>query len=115
MEIKIEGIKCDNTECGWSDMSVKFEDYYDWLNRPCPNCSQNILTEENYIETLSLKDMELVLSSIVSSFNREFKIENAHFKYDGKGLVFKTKEFEGYFHNLILQELYEQSNNSGLS
>lgn len=40
------GIKCDNPNCGWADWSVKQEDYDNWVNRPCPVCGENLLTEE---------------------------------------------------------------------
>ena len=41
-------IKCDNPECDYRDDSVKYEDYPNWLNKPCPKCGQNLLTKEDY-------------------------------------------------------------------
>ena len=29
-------------------MSVRFEDYPAYLNKPCPKCGQNLLTEHDY-------------------------------------------------------------------
>lgn len=40
------GIKCDS--CDWVDMTVKGEDYINWLNKPCPVCGENVLTEADY-------------------------------------------------------------------
>ena len=48
MGIKFRGIKCDNTECDFIDMSVKYEDYNEWLNKPCPDCGANLLTEADF-------------------------------------------------------------------
>mgnify|MGYP000418363436 CR=1 FL=1 len=39
------GIKCDSLECDYRDDSVTFENYDDWLNKPCPKCGANLLTE----------------------------------------------------------------------
>lgn len=38
----VKGIKCDNPECDFKDMSVNFEDYKNWVNRPCPKCGTNL-------------------------------------------------------------------------
>lgn len=45
---KINGIKCDTPNCGYSDMTVKSSDYHNWLNKPCPKCSANLLTQKDY-------------------------------------------------------------------
>lgn len=42
------GIKCDNPECDYADQTVKIEDYKKWLNKPCPKCGSNLLTEADY-------------------------------------------------------------------
>jgi hypothetical protein len=44
----VSGIKCDNKLCDFKDMSVKFEDYPKWLNRRCPCCTDNLLTEKDF-------------------------------------------------------------------
>lgn len=36
------GIKCDN--CDFVDEDVQFESFNDWVDEPCPNCSENLLT-----------------------------------------------------------------------
>lgn len=42
------GIKCDNPECDFADLSVGLEDYEEYLNRPCPKCGTNLLTQADY-------------------------------------------------------------------
>lgn len=42
------GIKCDNPECDFVDQEVRIEDYKDWLNKPCPKCGSNLLTQADY-------------------------------------------------------------------
>jgi hypothetical protein len=46
--INIRGIKCDHPKCGWNDMTVPFTDYDRWLNKPCPKCGHNLLTQKDY-------------------------------------------------------------------
>lgn len=43
VELNIKGIKCDH--CDYQEPNVKFEDYEKWLNKPCPKCGANLLTE----------------------------------------------------------------------
>lgn len=39
-------IVCKN--CPWGDTSVPFEDFFHYINEPCPNCNANLLTQEEY-------------------------------------------------------------------
>lgn len=48
VEITESGLQCDNPNCDWTDVTVKFDDYRDWLNKPCPKCGDNVLTDEDY-------------------------------------------------------------------
>jgi hypothetical protein len=45
-QVKISGIKCDR--CEWKDISVKFKEYKHYVNKPCPLCGDNLLTEKHY-------------------------------------------------------------------
>ena len=55
------GLICDNTKCDWKDETIGIVEYKDWLNKPCPKCGDNLLTEEDYknVETV-LKAVELI-------------------------------------------------------
>jgi hypothetical protein len=46
ISMHIVGIKCDH--CTWRNDHVKFEDYEQWLNKPCPVCGHNLLTEADH-------------------------------------------------------------------
>lgn len=46
IDVNIRGIKCDF--CTWNDMSVSVKDYPKYLNKPCPYCGANLLTEADY-------------------------------------------------------------------
>ena len=43
--MKITGIKCDNINCDYEDNTVIVEQYESYLNKPCPKCKSNLLTE----------------------------------------------------------------------
>ena len=57
------GIKCDNPECDFADETVRVEDYKDWLNKPCPKCGSNLLTQADY-------DNVQMLSNLVDMVNK---------------------------------------------
>jgi hypothetical protein len=48
IELQGGGIQCDNPDCDFVDANVRIDQYEDWLNRPCPKCGSNLLTEEDY-------------------------------------------------------------------
>ena len=48
IQMHIGGIRCDNPECNFEDMSVRFENYDQWLNKPCLECGQNLLTDADF-------------------------------------------------------------------
>lgn len=45
------GLVCDNKECDYTN-DVKSIHYPYWVNRGCPKCGQNLLTEINYNQIL---------------------------------------------------------------
>ena len=46
--LKINGIKCDAPGCDYKDDTVRVEDYKLWLNKSCPKCGANLLTQADY-------------------------------------------------------------------
>ena len=46
IDMNISGLKCDS--CDYSDDSVKLEDYEKSIGKPCPNCGESLLTQEDY-------------------------------------------------------------------
>ena len=47
MELKLNGIICDNANCDYKDETVTFEEIDKFLNKPCPKCGENLLTEQD--------------------------------------------------------------------
>lgn len=58
MKAEIKGIKCDNPNCDYKDISVKWDDIEktgaEYLNKPCPKCGQSLLTQEDFDSTKRL-------------------------------------------------------------
>jgi hypothetical protein len=44
----VYGIKCDS--CDYSDMNVPYEDYPQYVDKPCPECGALLLTNEQLRE-----------------------------------------------------------------
>lgn len=55
------GLKCDY--CDYRDDTVGFSDYKDSIGRPCPKCSNSLLTQEEY-------DLCIFQMKIVNVFNK---------------------------------------------
>lgn len=45
---QVKGLKCDNPNCNYKDMSIQAEEYKNYINHPCPNCGCSLLTKADY-------------------------------------------------------------------
>ncbi len=79
--LKISGIKCDN--CSYKDDSVKFEDYLEWLNKPCPDCGENLLTQKDYDYCINMDNLLNKNDKMQNLFN----IINADFDFNEIGIT----------------------------
>lgn len=64
ISLETKGMKCDNPNCDFRDKSVKIEDLEEWLNKPCPKCGTNLLTESDYRSIRYLLDITGVINEI---------------------------------------------------
>ena len=48
IESQIRGLKCDNPNCDWVDMSISVEDYHKYVGAKCPKCGEIVLTEADF-------------------------------------------------------------------
>lgn len=52
---KDPGLKCDNPSCDYRNFDILETEMVNWVNSPCPKCGENLLTEEDYKNSLILK------------------------------------------------------------
>ena len=93
IEIKqMGGIKCDNPDCDYINNDVPVSDYKNWINRSCPCCGANLLTEADYKSCKTLLTIvnlvnrigKLLPKKIVDELRGEPK-GVMHVKWDGSG------------------------------
>lgn len=88
MDIEIGGIKCDAHGCGYRDDDVKFADYAQYIDRPCPKCGSNLLTKEAMADV----NKYIALAKFVNKWFGWMVKDDAKFdaairpQYDDKGM-----------------------------
>lgn len=88
----ISGIKCDHPECNYRDDSVRLEDYPQWLNKPCPLCGSNLLTQADYDTLLLLTGLVGKLSETVPQVHDEEQLETFKINMNGTGKIIIKKD-----------------------
>ena len=93
------GLVCDNEKCDYEDMSIKQSDYKDWVNKPCPKCGENLLTEEDFINAekmqLAVNFMNSLSQDEINDFADAIDIEalkETPFLKDAGGLELLSSE-----------------------
>lgn len=84
IKYKIHGIKCDH--CAWKDMSVKFDDYKEWLNKPCPECGANLLTEADMKTCLFMIGMADKINEYIGEVKDDSKTVAIKIEMNGSGI-----------------------------
>ena len=69
-----QDIVCDNPACDYVDTEADFDKLEDYLNKPCPKCGENLLTEED------LKNHQLVIATaqFINSLTED-ELDNLNF------------------------------------
>lgn len=86
IELNVSGIKCD--ACPYEDKTVRADTYEKWVNRPCPDCGENLLTEKDYKTVLRIQKIVRVVNRILPK--RKMKDEDLsvlELKMNGTGEV----------------------------
>jgi len=89
------GLKCDNSKCDYINEKVDFNNYENWVDKPCPKCGENLLTEEDFLRATALRETIKIINSIppeeLESFSKKLPAESLE---DFKQLGF-FKDAEG--------------------
>lgn len=87
LKLNIKGIKCDNPSCDYSNMDIKVTEYDKWLNKPCPKCGENLLTEEDYKNVQFLMGFTTIANKIFPGIEDDTEIVDANIKMNGTGEI----------------------------
>lgn len=91
----MKGLKCDNPDCDWVDMSIKREDYPKFVGMKCPKCGSIVLTEKDFTTIKVMEGLIKVINHFYMPFEKKSKkwsYMNA--KMDGSGKVNFTEPTE---------------------
>lgn len=85
-------IKCDNPNCDYMNDSVNFNNLEDFLNKSCPKCGENLLTEKN----LNLSKILIFVLNELEEMLAELKknIEEDNTPYFEDNSIFNISEEE---------------------
>ena len=64
--LKITGIKCDTPGCDYREDDVPMEDYEEWLDRECPLCGANLLTQDD-LNTVKLMSAMVAIANKIDT------------------------------------------------
>lgn len=45
--LQLGGLKCNNQKCFYRNEDVQINEYQEWVNVPCPDCGEILLTQED--------------------------------------------------------------------
>lgn len=62
-ELEISGLKCDNPNCNYHDPSVPLSDYEKSINKPCPDCGESLLTQDDYDQVMQMVKAVEIMNS----------------------------------------------------
>lgn len=83
LKLNIKGIKCD--VCDYRNDEVKVGKYEEWLNKPCPKCGTNLLTQEDFDNTKMLISFTQMMNSILPKSEDNEESVNIAVKMNGTG------------------------------
>lgn len=79
------GIKCDH--CDYKDETVHVDDYEQWVNKPCPDCGENLLTESDYDAVKQMQALAATLNGIFPAQPASSQKHKISVDLDGTGQV----------------------------
>lgn len=95
LEMKINGLKCDNSECDYIDMSINVDEYEKWVNVKCPKCGEILLTEADHNNTKFLLEIVKLANKMFPKRKDDKEVTTMSVEMDGSGdMKFNIKDNE---------------------
>lgn len=85
MEVNVFGLKCDNKECNYEDKTIKYEQYEDYINYPCPQCGESLLTKTDYLTTKFIVEAANIFNGLGLENSESDKDDKVKIKFDLNG------------------------------
>lgn len=86
-QMNIFGLKCDNNACDYYDETIQLEQYKEYIDYPCPKCSESLLTQEDFdtvMEIIKLADTIMPMQKQMDLTDEE--LFSVKFDLDGSGV-----------------------------
>ena len=71
IQLTCSGLKCDNETCDYEDPTAKVEEYKDYIDKPCPKCGENLLTQEDYDNTMAVIELTKMFNNMSEDFFKD--------------------------------------------
>jgi len=85
VKLNVQGIKCDNKDCDYREANIPVEEYIKWLNKPCPKCGANLLTQADYDNIMFLMSLEVSMNKVMPQVNGNEKKSVISVEMNGTG------------------------------
>lgn len=71
VEIKYNGLKCDNKDCNYHNPDIERKDFESYINSYCPDCGDCLLTLGDYMNLIVVEESVRLANSLDSGENKE--------------------------------------------
>lgn len=80
VEIKGGGLICDNPKCDFEDATIKIDDYAKAINKFCPRCGENLLTQQDFEDfTAMYQKLKILAKSVPHDENSSEERKTVYF------------------------------------
>lgn len=86
IEGTIKGLKCDAPDCNYSDMNIDVKNYINYVNSPCPDCGENLLTEADYELVKNIMGITDIINEEFDGVDLPGELEYLEVVMDGSGI-----------------------------
>jgi len=64
MMSNISGLKCDSPDCDYKDDTIDSVDYEQHIDKPCPDCGESLLTQDDYDKVQQIQQQIMDLNKL---------------------------------------------------
>lgn len=84
IEVGIKGLQCD--ACEYEDMDIDVKDYKKYIDAPCPECGESLLTEADYQLVQTLLNITGAINKVAAPPKPGEPIARFKIETDGSGI-----------------------------